>query len=193
MKRTISDVLVLNKNFCAIHIIGWQKCMSLIFQDSARPLDRDFVSYKFDDWLEFSEMTNDYPTINTISHKIAIPEIIVLRKYDRLPQRETKYSRQTLFERDKFTCGYCGNIFNRKDLTVDHIIPRAQGGTTTWKNTITACFRCNSLKADKTPEQSKMKLKFKPGKPIWFSPLYGIKPDHPCKSWLKFAGKVLLD
>jgi 5-methylcytosine-specific restriction endonuclease McrA len=194
MNRKKPDVLVLNKSYVAIHIVDWKKAMSLICQDSARPMDRDFVSYSFADWMLFSDTNkNDYPTAGTVNRKIAIPEIIVLRKYDKLPSRDVKYSRQTLFERDHFTCGYCGKIFDKKELTVDHIVPRSQGGTTTWKNTITACFPCNSTKADKTPEQAKMKLKFKPGKPVWFSPLNDIKPDHPCKSWVHFSGRTLVD
>ncbi len=194
MNRKKPDILVLNKSYVPLHIIGWQKAMSLICQDSARPMDRDFVAYDFADWLLFSDTNvDDYPTVGTVSRKIAIPEIIVLRKYDRLPARDVKYSRQTLFERDHHTCGYCGKVFDKKDLTVDHIIPRSKGGMTTWKNTITSCFPCNSIKADRTPETAKMPLKFKPGKPVWFSPLTDIKPDHPCKSWLKFAGRVLVN
>ena len=193
MKIKKPDILVLNKSYAAIHIIDWRKAMTLICQDAARPMDRDFVAYDFEDWLEFSNTTNDYPVVATVSRKIAIPEIIVLRKFDRLPSREVKYSRQTLFERDKYTCGYCGKVFDKKDLTVDHILPRAQGGITSWKNTISACFQCNSTKADKTPEQAGMKLKFKPTKPSWVSPLNNLKPDHPCKSWLKFSGRIAID
>jgi 5-methylcytosine-specific restriction endonuclease McrA len=193
MKKDKPDVLVLNKSFVPIHIVCWQKCMSLIVQGAARPMDRDFVAYEFEDWLAFSEMNTDYPDIHTSSRRIAIPEIIVLKKYDRLPTRDVKYSRQTLFQRDKHLCGYCGKEFDRKLLTVDHITPRAKGGKTTWSNTITACFPCNSVKADRTPEQAKMPLKFKPKKPSWFSPLNDLKPDHPCKSWQKFMFRVVED
>jgi 5-methylcytosine-specific restriction endonuclease McrA len=167
--------------------------MSLIVPGVARPMDRDFVAYDFSDWLEYSDSTSEYPVVATSSHKIAIPEIIVLRKYDRLPIRDVKYSRQSLFQRDQYRCGYCGGIFKRDELTVDHIIPRAQKGTTTWQNTITACSSCNFVKADRTPEEAKMPLLFKPRKPQWLSPVDNIHPDHPCKSWLKFYGRVLVE
>ena len=184
------DILVLNRNFVPIHIISWQKAMSLIIQDSARSLDRDVIAYDFSDWLLFSEKDNDYAKVATVRYNIAVPEIVVLKKYDRLPTRDVKYSRQTLFERDGHICGYCGMEFDKKHLTIDHITPRAQGGKTTWANTISACFQCNNKKADKTPEQAGMPLKYKPRKPGWFSPLTHIKPDHPCKSWFKFMSKV---
>jgi 5-methylcytosine-specific restriction endonuclease McrA len=193
MKRKKPDILVLNKSFVAIHIVEWKKAMSLIIQGAARPLDRDFVSYEFEDWLVFSDLNKDYPIVATVSREIAIPEIIVLRKYDRLPTRDVKYSRQTLFERDNHLCAYCGNTFDKKHLTIDHVIPRSQGGKTTWANTVSACFTCNNTKADKTPEQAKMPLKFKAKKPTWFSPLTNLKPDHPCKSWLKFTVRTLVD
>ena len=194
MKRKKPDVLVLNKNFIPIHIIEWGKAMSLIIQDNARAMDRDFVTYEFNDWLSFSEMNeNEYPHVATVSRKIALPEIIILRKYDRLPIRDVKYSRQTLFQRDNHTCAYCGKVFERKLLTIDHIVPRAQGGKTTWNNTISACTTCNSKKADRTPEQAGMHLRFKPKKPSWLSPLTNIGPEHPCKSWKKFTYRTLVD
>lgn len=189
-----TDVLVLNKKGDPIHIIDWQKAMSLMFQESVKSYDRDFIQYCYKDWLVFSEMcSDDYPTVGTVSGKIIIPEIVILQKYDRLPTRDVKYSRQTLFERDHFTCAYCGGVYDKKKLTIDHILPRAQGGKTTWMNTITACFTCNNVKADKTPEQSNMHLRYKPRKPAWFSPLSHIKPDHPCKSWRTFMNKVSIE
>ncbi len=187
------DVLVLNKSHHAIHIIEWQKAMSLICQDAARPLDRDGIVYKFEDWVVFSDMTEEYPTVNTVSHRIAVPEIIALQKYDRLPIRDVKYSRQTLFHRDRHTCAYCGGQFKREELTVDHIKPRAQGGTTTWLNTITACKSCNGTKANRTPEEAGMHLRFKPKKPVWLSPLMHVKADHPCQTWLRYTNQTVTD
>jgi len=192
MKRK-PDVLVLNRNHQAVQICEWQKAMSLICQDAARSLDRDGIIYTFEDWMVFSDMTEEYPTVNTVSHRIAVPEIIVLQKYDRLPVRDVKYSRQTLFHRDRHTCAYCGQVFRREDLTVDHIKPRAQGGTTTWLNTITACKPCNGLKANRTPEEASMHLRFKPKKPVWLSPLMHVKADHPCQTWLRYTNQTVMD
>lgn len=193
MKNKKPDVLVLNRSWIPIHIIVWERCMSLIVQEAALPLDRDFVSYDFKDWVKYSFLTKDYPTINTIQSRIAIPEIIVLKKFDKLPVRDVKFSRQTLFQRDKNRCGYCGIMFDRRELTIDHIIPRSKGGTSNWSNTVTCCKPCNYKKADQTLEQSGMKLLVKPKKPVWLSPLYDVKPNHPCKSWLRFLDRALVD
>lgn len=191
--RTKPDVLVLNKSFLPIHIIEWDRCMSLIIQESARPLDRDFVAYDFLDWLTFSEITDDYPVVGTVRYKIAVPEIIVLKTYNNLPIRDVKYSRQTLFQRDKFTCGYCNTLFDRRSLTVDHIVPRSQGGHSNWLNTVTCCKPCNYKKSNRTPEQAKMRLYAKIKKPMWISPLTGLKNTHPCKSWHRFMDRTLVD
>jgi hypothetical protein len=50
-------------------------------------------------------------------------------------------------------------------LNYDHVIPRKQGGETTWLNIATACYPCNEKKAGRTPEQAGMKLLRKPARP----------------------------
>lgn len=67
-------------------------------------------------------------------------------------------SNNALFKRDHHLCLYCGNHFNKRDLSRDHIRPRRVGGEDTWNNVVTACKRCNNLKADRTPEQAGMQL-----------------------------------
>lgn len=51
--------------------------------------------------------------------------------------------------------GYCGRKFEMKQLNYDHVIPRAHGGCTTWENVVTSCVPCNSVKADRMPEQAR--------------------------------------
>lgn len=194
MKKFI-DTLVLNRNMVAIHIVDYKKTMSLLWQESARAMDRDYALYpSFKDWLEFTRNNErEYPLVHTVNYPIAIPEIIVLSVFDRLPTRDIKYSRQTLFSRDNHTCAYCGGVFHKDSLTVDHILPRAKGGMTTWENTITACKPCNSKKGDKTLQEASLKLLFKPKKPKWLSPIGNVSKEHPCKSWKLFLNKPLID
>lgn len=74
---------------------------------------------------------------------------------------------QTLFRRDAFLCLYCAQRFGSRELSRDHIRPFSQGGQDTWMNVVTACRRCNNLKASRTPEQAKMQLVAVP-----FTPTY---------------------
>ena len=65
---------------------------------------------------------------------------------------------RTLFQRDRNLCLYCGHQFSPSVLTRDHIIPASRGGLSVWENCVTACERCNHRKADRTPEEARMKL-----------------------------------
>lgn len=74
------------------------------------------------------------------------------------------WTRAGVLRRDEHRCQYCG--IERAD-TVDHVIPRALGGKSTWKNTVAACRACNQRKRDRTPIQAHMKLLAEPRAPIW--------------------------
>ena len=52
-----------------------------------------------------------------------------------------------------YTCSYCTIVFEKKDLTIDHIIPKSKGGKTSWDNVTTSCKSCNISKADKILEK----------------------------------------
>jgi len=186
------DTLVLNKAWVPVHVVRWQKGMSLLYKDDVHALDRDFVAYTFQDWLEFSKHKHsEYAAVHTTSLTIAIPEIIVLKKYDKLPERDVKFSRENILNRDKFKCQYCGKICNLKELTIDHVIPKSQGGKNTWNNLVAACKPCNAYKANRRPEEINMKLIHKPVKPNWINPLTQARGKaHICVSWKKFMDRV---
>ncbi len=86
-------------------------------------------------------------------------------------QRQPKWSKAGVLRRDKFTCTFCSG----RASTIDHVIPRAQGGKNTWKNTVAACSPCNNKKRDRTPEQAGMVMKIIPKIPDW-TDLYRQKP-----------------
>lgn len=54
-----------------------------------------------------------------------------------------------LFRRDRNTCAYCAQVFDRRHLTRDHIHPRSRGGENSWMNCVTACIGCNQAKGAK--------------------------------------------
>ena len=92
--------------------------------------------------------------------KVTIPRAVRFKNDIDIPERynEMNWSRAKMLDRDLYTCGYCGKWGN----TVDHILPRSRGGKYTWMNTITACRKCNNVKADRTPEEAGMELLFQP-------------------------------
>lgn len=66
----------------------------------------------------------------------------------RPPANEWRMLRETVFERDDYTCRYCGERGGR--LECDHVQPVARGGSHLLSNLVTACFSCNRSKRDKT-------------------------------------------
>jgi 5-methylcytosine-specific restriction endonuclease McrA len=84
-----------------------------------------------------------------------------------MPKKEVKFTRHNIFERDQNTCQYCGKVFERKDLNLDHVIPRDRGGPTTWENIVCSCIQCNTRKANHTPYEAGMHLIRKPKRPKW--------------------------
>ena len=87
------------------------------------------------------------------------PVIIRLLKYIKHFARTLRANRNRIYKRDGYQCVYCGS---HRNLTLDHVIPKSRGGTNEWTNLVTSCQKCNLRKADRTPEEAKMKLNKKP-------------------------------
>lgn len=99
---------------------------------------------------------------------IAVKSIIAVRgetrrNFDRVTINT--HGNHLLFRRDHHICAYCGDIFEAKDLTRDHVHPRAKGGTNDWVNSVTACKDCNHRKGCRTPEEANMLLRYLPYRP----------------------------
>ena len=90
--------------------------------------------------------------VNSPSIKIKIPSVVVLKEYIK-PIKSNAFTRFNLFLRDEFKCQYCGSI---DELTFDHVLPRAQGGKTTWENVVAACSDCNLKKGSGEPNKDKV-------------------------------------
>ena len=79
---------------------------------------------------------------------------------------------ETLFRRDAHLCLYCGQRFPTSQLSRDHVTPLSRGGHDTWNNVVTACRRCNNLKAWRTPEQAHLQLIAVPFTPSYAEYIY---------------------
>src|SRR5271157_2892641 len=90
------------------------------------------------------------PTDKMVYPGVFLPSVIRLTQPKKVPFRLRLASRQNILERDNYCCQYCGKRFAPKDLTLDHVIPRAQGGKRSWENLVAACGPCNRRKADRT-------------------------------------------
>lgn len=131
----MSETLVLNADgnplsIVPLSVISWKDAVKLIFSDKVTV-------------LECYEKIISSPSIS-----MAMPSVIITKKYYKnryIPE----FSKINLLYRDDFTCQYCGKKFSDKDLTMDHVIPKSQGGKKIFDNIVMSCRKCNELKADK--------------------------------------------
>jgi 5-methylcytosine-specific restriction endonuclease McrA len=171
MRNVLNEnVLVLNRLWQAINVCTVERAFMLLYMGHAEVVMEDggdFQTFDFHEWREFSQGHHGEDVVHTVSFKIRIPRVILLLFFDRLPHKEVKFTRHNIFERDHNTCQYCGKHFDRKELNLDHIVPRDHGGVTTWENIVCACIPCNTRKANRTPTQAGMHLIKKPKRPKW--------------------------
>ena len=151
---TDTAVLVLNRHFQPIHVTNAKRALSLLYLGVARVIDREFKTFDFDSWAQLSEELASGDVIKTVGGAIRVPRVIVLQLYDRIPKTKVRFSRHNIYMRDGNTCQYCGQELPRSELNLDHVVPRAQGGRTTWENVVCCCIDCNLTKAARTPDQA---------------------------------------
>jgi len=183
-------VLVLNRLWQAVNVCTARRALTLLFEGHAHAVlsdsDGAFQTFSFNQWRDLSQQEPEGESVSTVSFKIRVPRVILLLMFDRLPKKEVKFTRHNIFERDRNTCQYCGGVFDRKDLNLDHVIPRDRGGPTTWENIVCSCIRCNTQKANCTPQEAGMHLIRKPKRPKWRPFVQVNLGFHHHDSWKHF-------
>jgi len=140
-------VLVLNQDFSPVSICTIQRAFLLVYLDKADLVTRANGSM-----------------IRTVTRSFPMPSVIRLKNYVHIPYKGVVLTRQNVFKRDGFRCQYCGTS---RDLTLDHVVPKAKGGKTTWVNLVTACKTCNARKGDYTPEEIGLTILTRPFRPSY--------------------------
>lgn len=198
-----ANVLVLNKFYQAIRVVNVKRAFSLLAKDQAEVLHIEtdtagqsvWQNMDLTEWTQLSQLQREFQPdsfdwIHTVRVAIAVPKIIRLLGYDRLPRQDVKFNRRNIFARDSNKCQYCGKKFATSELSLDHVIPRSQNGKTTWDNIVCCCVKCNVKKGGRTPEQAHMKLLTKPVRPKR-SPAITFKlADARYHSWKQFLDEA---
>ena len=159
--------LVLNLDFTPITVCTVQRAFLLVYLKKAE-LVKANSSYSF----------------HTVSNTFSMPAVIRLIKYVNVPYKGVVLSRQNVFKRDGFKCQYCGT---EKELTLDHLVPKAKGGKTTWNNLVTACKSCNAKKGNYSPEEAGMQLTFEPFRPSYIMHLKDLSGNN-YDEWAPYLG-----
>lgn len=183
--------LVLNRNWQPVGVASVARSLTQVFCGSARIVDpHTYQLYEWEDWSQLVP-EEDEPFISSQRLRIRIPEVVSLVNYDRVPRNTVTFSRRNVFKRDRYTCQYCGHRPGSDFLTIDHILPRSQGGESSWLNCVLACVKCNHRKANRTPEQAGMPLSQQPIRPRW-TPVYAARRVR-VQSWSKFISEAYWD
>ena len=154
--------LLLNTTYEPLQVITWQRAVSMLY-------------------LGKVELVRAYNRVlRAVSWTVEQPAVVKLVRFVRRQKVRISFSRRNVFLRDGFRCQYCGVQLPAQELTCDHVLPRSQGGSSSWENLVTACGPCNRRKGSRTPEQARMKLHKEPRRPerLPSSPMrYGDPPD----------------
>ena len=176
------QILKLNASFFPLGTSTWEDVLVNIFSGSAHPLDiyyaekedgthdesvvEGFVVVKnWKDWCQLPiRSCDDY--VHTTSGPVRLPSVVVCARFNKVIYKNVIFpTKQNIFKRDKYTCGYTGRKLQKHELSVDHILPQSRGGKNTWENLITCEKKTNTYKDNRTPEECGLKLLWKPVKP----------------------------
>lgn len=186
---TNGSVLVLNRHYQPVHVTSVKRAFTLLYMGAARVIEPDFSTFDFESWSEVA-IAADHEVIRTIGRVIRIPRVVVLQIYDRLPRTKVRFSRYNIYARDDNTCQYCAQKLARHMLNLDHVIPRARGGRTTWENVVCSCVPCNLKKGAKLTHEANMKLSRTPARPKWTPTFRTPNGKVTHREWLPFLGLV---
>jgi 5-methylcytosine-specific restriction endonuclease McrA len=169
-----ADTLVLDKNWQPQSFCSWQNAVKLVYEGRAEVIKEDAEKI-----------------LHSPSFTWKMPRVIVVRNaWVKRKRQSVPFSRRNVAVRDNSECQYtgrweddggkrywvpCGEVLHTHQYTLDHVIPRSQGGVSSWTNLVLACIHCNKAKAGKTPKQAGMQLRHKPVEPGVNDPKYNFK------------------
>jgi 5-methylcytosine-specific restriction endonuclease McrA len=139
-------VLLLNITYEPLTTVGLHRAVGLVLAEKAEIVHDEISGL----------------VLHSASVKLAVPSVIRLRRYVRIPHRNrVPLTRAALMRRDNYLCAYCGSAAD----TIDHVIPRSRGGDSVWENVVTSCAPCNLRKGNRLPEEVSMTLRKQPRPP----------------------------
>src|SRR6201981_3264775 len=139
-----APVLVLNASYEPINVCAARRAIVLVLKGVA-----------------MTEEENGH-FLHAARLAIRVPSVIRLLEYRRIPHQSRALSRKNILLRDRNTCQYCGEVLPSSELTLDHVIPRSRGGSSTWENLAARCPPATPQKENQSPGEAKMKLPREP-------------------------------
>jgi 5-methylcytosine-specific restriction endonuclease McrA len=150
-------VLLINANWMPLATVSVRRALCLILTDRAEAV----VSDENRPW-------------RSVSLSVPEPKVVRLLKMVKVPHRLVPLTKGNVMQRDDHTCQYCGQRLPRRELTIDHVVPRARGGKTKWDNVVAACRQCNGCKGNLLPSEAGLTLLQDPQQPTVHTLLWGV-------------------
>jgi 5-methylcytosine-specific restriction endonuclease McrA len=160
-----SDVLVLNFTYEALNVTTFQRAVKLLFAGKAEAVH------------------SQERLVCSTSFEMRMPSIIRMLYYIKRPLQRVALTKKNVLIRDDHICQYCGE--RDRIMTVDHVIPKSRGGSSTWENLVCSCMHCNNRKNNRTPQEANLSLRRKPRQPKYI-PWIQIKRNTLPDEWGKF-------
>lgn len=160
-------MLKLDSSYKPIEIIDWKEAFLLTW------LKKAYIVEYTDTW------------VHSTTKKFQIPSVIVLFKYIDEKYFTIPCTSKNVMARDNNKCQYCGVSSEKKNLNIDHVVPRSKGGKTEWNNVVTSCLSCNQAKKDLFLHETNLKLLKKPVKPTYRS-LIKKKIGNKNSLWIRY-------
>jgi 5-methylcytosine-specific restriction endonuclease McrA len=136
----LAPVLVLNASYEPINVCAARRALVLVLKGVA-----------------MTEEENGH-FLHSARMALRVPSVIRLLEYRRIPHQSRALSRKNILLRDRNTCQYCGAVLPSSDLTLDHVIPRSRGGSSTWENLVACCHPCNRRKGNQSLNEAGIRL-----------------------------------
>ena len=141
-------VVVLNADMTYLQTVSWQDAIVMMLKGIAEPV------------------TQSARVIRSVSIEMVVPKVIKLVRYVKKQYNKlVTFKKRRVFQRDRYVCQYCGAVLDYREATLDHVVPRAKKGRSSYENCVTACKSCNTRKGGRTPAEAKMHLARQPKTP----------------------------
>ena len=162
----MSDVLLLNFTYEPLGVVDVARAVRMLF---ARKVEVVHAGCG-----EIRSVTAAFP----------LPSVVRLLYYIAHRRKKVALTKKNVLLRDKYLCAYCG-VRGDRLMTVDHVVPRARGGRSTWENLVACCSTCNARKRDRTPDEARMPLRIRPREPK-FIPWIVVRSHTAPDEWVKY-------
>src|SRR5213078_2471000 len=195
LNKTI--VLVLNRNWQAIHVRTPQEAFCMMATNVATGLDIEFGDgaraealrpVTWDEWITLPVRPQDN-AVQTVRGPIRVPTVIVAVNFAKVPKKHPKLCAKTIRERDGNRCQYTGKLLKPDEGSLDHVLPRSRGGKDEWENLVWSSKAVNARKGNRLPHEAGLKLLTVPRAPKELPVTALLRNAHGVAEWKLFLNE----